>query len=73
VEVSLDSSSQGQGSLIGNTTVTFVNGTAAFTDLGVERAGTYVLHFNITYPLAAAGYNLQSMPLVVSALLRWQD
>jgi hypothetical protein len=66
VEASIRSGGFGQANLIGNATVTFVNGTANFTGLGVDRMGTYVLDFNIIHPPEAANYSLTSQTINVS-------
>ena len=69
VEVSIKSGGNGLASLIGNTTVTFVNGTADFSGLGIDRMGSYVLDFNITHPVEASNYSLSSLAVNVSAPL----
>ncbi|KAK7105773.1 hypothetical protein V1264_017108 [Littorina saxatilis] len=65
VEVSISSGGGGLASMIGNTTVTFVNGTADFSGLGIDRMGNYILDFNITHPVEAANYSLQSLTVNV--------
>ena len=69
VEVSIASGGFGLATLTGNTTVTFVNGTADFNGLSIDRQGTYILNFNITHPPAAANYSLSSGNVVVSIIL----
>ena len=66
-EVLIKSGGGGLASLIGNTTVTFVNGTANFSGLGIDRMGSYILEFNITHPAEAANYSLDSLTVNVSA------
>lgn len=68
VEVSISSGGGGLASMIGNTTVTFVNCTADFSGLDIDRMGNYILDFNITHPVEAANYSLQSLTVNVSCL-----
>ncbi|XP_070203393.1 uncharacterized protein [Littorina saxatilis] len=65
VEVSISSGGGGLASMIGNTTVNFVNGTVDFSGLGIDRMGNYILDFNITHPVEAANYSLQSLTVNV--------
>ncbi|KAK7468036.1 hypothetical protein BaRGS_00036740, partial [Batillaria attramentaria] len=66
VEAVIKSGGGGQASFIGNTSVTFVNGTATFSGLGIDRMGDYVITFNITHPPEAANYSLDSLTVSVS-------
>ncbi|KAK3107254.1 hypothetical protein FSP39_010348 [Pinctada imbricata] len=59
------SGSNPAATLVGNTTVTFVDGYANFTDLGISHAGSgYILDFEITYPTEAI-FNRSSSALTI--------
>ena len=66
VVASIKSGGGGLASLSGNTSVTFINGTASFTDLSIDRMGSYILEFNITHPVEASNYSLDSLTVNVS-------
>ena len=66
VQVSLLSGGGGGAALAGTTMLTFVNGTASFTDLTIDLpAADMVLHFSVVEPAEASNYTLDTPPFQV--------
>ena len=68
MEVSIQSGGSSRAQLLGNTTVTFEDGWANFTNLYITNRGDYVLQFNITEPPSAVNYSLVSPTVTVSGV-----
>lgn len=69
VEVSLQSGGNGAALLLGTTTMTFVNGSASFTNLIINQPDDgYVLHFTVVQPAEASNYTLDTLPFQVCSL-----
>ncbi|GFS10808.1 polycystic kidney and hepatic disease-like 1 [Elysia marginata] len=66
MEVSIQSGSSSRARLLGNTTITFVDGWANFTNLYITNRGDYILQFNITDPPSAANYSLVSPTITIN-------
>ncbi|KAK3716577.1 hypothetical protein RRG08_039372 [Elysia crispata] len=66
MEVSIQSGSSSRARLLGNTTVTFEDGWANFTNLYITNRGDYTLQFNITDPPSAANYSLVAPSITIN-------
>ncbi|XP_012942613.1 fibrocystin-L [Aplysia californica] len=66
IEVSIKSGGSPYSRLIGNTSVTFQNGWANFTNLAITNRGDYILEFNVTSPPEATNYSLEAMAIRVN-------
>ncbi|GFN92112.1 fibrocystin-l [Plakobranchus ocellatus] len=66
IEASIQSGSSSRARLLGNTTVTFVDGWANFTNMYITNRGDYILQFNITDPPSAANFSLASNTITIN-------